>query len=104
MTSISPTVPQGGGSHENDRDLVRHSSTSDLVAEGRPNPNPLQRRPSLETTTSSGDRNRVAVPMTMGISPEKMKTQSENGDLDSCLQSHSRCQVPFSSLPKKWLY
>ncbi|GMN45884.1 hypothetical protein TIFTF001_015069 [Ficus carica] len=33
MASISPTVPQGGGSHENDRDLVGHSLTSDLGAD-----------------------------------------------------------------------
>ncbi|GMN32781.1 hypothetical protein TIFTF001_003848 [Ficus carica] len=55
MASISPTVPQGGGSHENDCDLVGHSSTSDLVVEGHPNLNPSQRRPSPETTMSSSE-------------------------------------------------
>ncbi|GMN47405.1 hypothetical protein TIFTF001_016584 [Ficus carica] len=42
MASISPTVPQGGGSHKNDRDIVGHSLTSDLVAEGRLNLNPSE--------------------------------------------------------------
>ncbi|GMN38697.1 hypothetical protein TIFTF001_007925 [Ficus carica] len=45
-----------GGSHENDRNLVGHPPTSDSVAGGHPNPNPPQRRPSLEMTTSSGCR------------------------------------------------
>ncbi|GMN61378.1 hypothetical protein TIFTF001_030463 [Ficus carica] len=47
MASNSLTVPQGGGSHENDHDLVGHSSTRDLVAEGCPNPNPSLKRPSV---------------------------------------------------------
>lgn len=45
-----------GGSHKNDRDLVGHSPTSNSVAEERPNPNPLQRRPLSEMTRSSGYR------------------------------------------------
>ncbi|GMN40298.1 hypothetical protein TIFTF001_009528 [Ficus carica] len=47
----------GGGSHENNGNLVGHSPMSNSVARGRPNQNPPQRTSSLERTTSSGGAN-----------------------------------------------